>query len=149
VEQPEDPIVDLKPGVQISLTLTLTDVCVFVRDVLKEYARKTDKNMALRAPSKSAMENAVFDEISGWLNANMVGLDVQSVDVVPSSECPLPDLLAHSEATPQDLRRFLSACSIGLTLSPSVDELEQRRDHDKFITQEARALLKKLKTRKN
>lgn len=73
----------LKGGLTFTITAAITDASVFNHYVLKEYAPRCQGPLALsKSPAKHTLENCVYDEICGWLDApSVTGLSVINVEL--------------------------------------------------------------------
>lgn len=83
--------VPLKAGLVFNITATISDAAIFNHYVLKEYAPRVQGSLAFsKNPAKHTLENCLYDEISGWLDAPTVtGISIVNIDLVlPTVEEP-------------------------------------------------------------
>lgn len=76
--------VPLKAGLVFNITATISDAAIFNHYVLKEYAPRVQGSLAFsKNPAKHTLENCLYDEISGWLDAPTVtGISIVNIDLV-------------------------------------------------------------------
>ena len=75
--------VSLKNGIKFNITATITDASVFHHYILKEYAPASQNSFASsKNPAKHTLENCLYDEIAGWLDApTITGLSILDIEV--------------------------------------------------------------------
>lgn len=79
--------VALKGGLTFTITAAITDAAVFNHYVLKEYAPRCQGPLALsKSPAKHTLENCVYDELCGWLDApSVTGLSILNIELGPAA----------------------------------------------------------------
>jgi hypothetical protein len=77
----------LRDALEFTIRAAITDVSVFNHYILKEYAPKCQGPLAIsKNPAKHTLENCVYDEICGWLDAPTVtGISILDIHLGPSA----------------------------------------------------------------
>jgi len=79
--------IPLKNGVGFTIHGAITNAAAFGHYVLKEHAPRCQGKMALgKSPARHNLENCIFDEVAGWLDApSVTGLSILEVKVESSA----------------------------------------------------------------
>jgi hypothetical protein len=77
--------VPLKDALEFTIRAAITDASVFNHYILKEYAPRCQGPLAIsKSPAKHTLENCVYDEICGWLDApSITGISILDIHVGP------------------------------------------------------------------
>lgn len=108
-----EPLIEIKEGLQFDLTLAVREPSTFIRYVLKEHLQAQYSTLVdnPRKPPRSVLINALYDEIASWLDTpsmnGLVILDVGTNDQSFASRT----LTKNPQVTVGDIVEFLSLIS--------------------------------------
>ena len=88
--------VSLKNFIELNIRAAITDASTFNHFILKEYAPKCQGTLSSsKNPAKHTVENCIYDELCGWLDAPTVtGISILNIKI---SNAALPNALIKEE----------------------------------------------------
>jgi len=77
----------LKDTLKFTIQIAITDASIFNHYILKEYAPRCQGPLAIsKSPAKHTLENCLYDEICGWLDApSITGISILDIQASSSA----------------------------------------------------------------
>jgi hypothetical protein len=85
MSDPKPERIPLRDSLSFTIQAAITDAAMFNNYILKEYAPRCQGPLGLsKSPAKHTLENCLYDELSGWLDApTITGISILSIELGP------------------------------------------------------------------
>jgi hypothetical protein len=143
----DEPLLEVKEGLQFDVSLVVSDPSAFIRFVLKEHLQTQHEDLIdnPRKPPESIAVNALYDEIVPWLGTpSMIGLSILAIEL--NSQAYTTKALNKSpQVTTKDIVEHLHSSCRGVDRT----DADSMRTFIDEIQSQAKEILSSLKNVKN